>query len=135
MKRTYIVTGIIIFCIAVFLLILSVHNTNKQDDISSKTQSLLNVFQFMSAPEPQEEVPPVDPEKVETYEIEQANFIKEIILEKIQSALVKILKLLLLPKSFGPDAHLVYRISNKLGNPAILRFTKAGLREFYVTVR
>ncbi|MGB4267827.1 MAG: PKD domain-containing protein [Spirochaetota bacterium] len=136
MKRTYIITGIVIFCIAVFLLILSVHNSKQQDDASSKTQSLLNVFQFMSAPEPQEEIPPVDPEKVETYEIEQANFIKEIILEKNPVCSGEDFKVTVIAKNpFGPDAHLVYRISNKLGNPAILRFSKAGLREFYVTVR
>ncbi|NMB65120.1 MAG: hypothetical protein GYA16_09675 [Spirochaetes bacterium] len=136
MKRTYIITGIIMFCIAAFVLILSVNKSNQQDDTSSKTQSLLNVFQFMSAPEPQEEIPPVDPEKVETYEIEQANFIKEIILEKNPVCAGEDFKVTVIAKNpFGPDAHLVYRISNKLGNPAILRFTKAGLREFYVTVR
>ncbi|HXK65896.1 MAG TPA: hypothetical protein PK348_06490, partial [Spirochaetota bacterium] len=127
MKRTYIITGIIIFCIAAFVLILSVNKSNQQDDTSSKTQSLLNVFQFMSAPEPQEEIPPVDPEKVETYEIEQANFIKEIILEKNPVCAGEDFKVTVIAKNpFGPDAHLVYRISNKLGNPAILRFTKAG---------
>lgn len=136
MKRTYIILGIIIACIALFLLIRSVHNSNQNTDTSQKTQSLLNIFQFMSTPESQDDIPPVDAEKVETYEIEQANFIKEVILEKNPVCAGEDFKVTVIAKNpYGPDAHLVYRIGNKLGNPAILRFTKAGLREFYVTVR
>ncbi|HQQ49777.1 MAG TPA: hypothetical protein PLZ29_01160, partial [Spirochaetota bacterium] len=136
MKRIYIIIGIIAAVILVFIFLIHTNNDKSNNDDPSKNQSLLNIFQFMSQQEQSEELPPVDPEKVETYEIEQANFIKDIILEKNPVCAGEDFKVTVIAKNpFGSDAHLVYRISNKLGNPAIMRFNKAGQREFYVTVR
>ncbi len=136
MKRIYIIIGIIAAVMLIFIFLIHSNNDKLKNDDPSKNQSLLNIFQFMSQQEQSEELPPVDPEKVETYEIEQANFIKDIILEKNPVCAGEDFKVTVIAKNpFGSDAHLVYRISNKLGNPAIMRFNKAGQREFYVTVR
>ncbi|HPK44834.1 MAG TPA: PKD domain-containing protein [Spirochaetota bacterium] len=136
MKRIYIIIGIIAAVMLIFIFLIHSNNDKLKNDDPSKNQSLLNIFQFMSQQEQLEQLPPVDPEKVETYEIEQANFIKDIILEKNPVCAGEDFKVTVIAKNpFGSDAHLVYRISNKLGNPAIMRFNKAGQREFYVTVR
>lgn len=136
MKRIYIIIGIIAAVMLIFIFLIHSNNDKLKNDDPSKNQSLLNIFQFMSQQEQSEQLPPVDPEKVETYEIEQANFIKDIILEKNPVCAGEDFKVTVIAKNpFGSDAHLVYRISNKLGNPAIMRFNKAGQREFYVTVR
>lgn len=135
MKRLYYVVAIAVVCIAVFMLFSRKDDTGQKDD-PSKTQSLLHIFQFMTQPEPNEEVPAVDPEKIATFEIERTAFIKDVLLDKNPVCAGEDFKVTVIAKNpHGSDSHLVYRIGNKLGNPAVLRFTKAGLREFYVTVR
>jgi hypothetical protein len=95
-----------------------------------------SLFQFMSFAPDDETTLPLDPSKIESYEITEEKFIRNIILEKNPVCVGEdFLVTVEASNPNGPDANLVVRIGNRPGNPAILRFTRAGEREFYVVVR
>ena len=141
MKRKYLIIGIFIV-IAVSLLFFFFWNDSPStsDDPSAgdkeKLSQLHDIFQFMSPGKDSQPVQEFDPNKVNTYEIEEANIIKDVIVEKNPVCINEDFMVKVIARNpNGPDEHLVYRIQNKLGNPAILRYTKAGMKEFYVVVR
>ncbi len=73
---------------------------------------------------------------VNTYEIERANLIRDVIIEKNPVCTNEDFLVTVIAKNpNGKDEHLVYRIQNKMGNPAILKYSKPGKREFYIVVR
>lgn len=141
MKKKYWIIGILIILTAGMLFYLCGSDDNAPgDDTNSdekeKISQLHSLFQFMSADKENQPVQEFDPNNVNTYEIEQASIIKEVIVEKNPVCVNEDFLVRVIAKNpNGPDEHLVYRIQNKMGNPAILRFTKAGSKEFYVVVR
>ncbi len=109
---------------------------NATADEREKQSRLFNVFQFISGEKEESPAQEFDPSNINKYEISQANLIRDIIIEKNPVCVNEDFMVTVVAKNpNGPDEHLVYRIQNKLGNPVILRYTKAGRREFYVTVR
>jgi len=141
MKRNYLIIIILVIVTAGLLYIFTGNDSSSNTSKSSvkeqdKQSQLLNIFQFMSAGKKDKPEQDFDPEKINTYEIQEANLIRDIIVEKNPVCTNEDFKVTVIAKNpNGPDEHLVYRIQNKLGNPAILRYTKPGKREFYVVVR
>ncbi len=141
MKRNYLVIVVLVIVTAGILFILTGNDSSSNTSESSvkeqeKQSQLLNIFQFMSAGKEDKPQQEFDPEKINTYEIKEANLIKDVILEKNPVCTNEDFKVTVIAKNpNGPDEHLVYRIQNELGNPAILRYTKPGKRVFYVVVR
>jgi len=141
MKKNYLIITILVIIIAGLLFILTGNDSSSNTSESSVTEQekqsqLLNIFQFMSAGKEDKPQQEFDPEKIHTYEIKEANLIKDVILEKNPVCTNEDFKVTVIAKNpNGPDEHLVYRIQNELGNPAILRYTRPGKRVFYVVVR
>jgi hypothetical protein len=141
MKRNYLIIVILVIVTAGLLFILTGNDSSNNTSESSvseqeKQSQLLNIFQFMSAGKEDKPQQEFDPEKINTYEIKEAKLIRDVILEKNPVCTNEDFKVTVIAKNpNGPDEHLVYRIQNELGNPAILRYTKPGKRVFYVVVR
>ena len=78
----------------------------------------------------------IDPDKIEKFEINEAKIIQNVILEKTtvcsgEDVMVTVVG----HNPNGSDASLAYRIGDKRGNPAIIRFNNPGKREFSVIVQ
>jgi len=94
------------------------------------------LFRFMTFSPDDETTLPLDPSKIDTYEIEEEKFIQRVVVEKDPVCTGEDFMVTVEASNpNGPDANLVTRIGNRPGNPAVLRFTRAGDREFYVVVR
>ncbi len=101
-----------------------------------RTDGIAGLFQFMTFEPDDETTQPLDLSKINSYEIEEEKFIKNVLLEKDPVCTGEdFLVTVEASNPNGPDSNLVVRIGNKPGNPAIMRFTRAGEREFYVVVR
>ena len=142
MKKNYWIIIALVIIIAGLLFVFSGSDSSRssRDTSPEKEQErqsqLLNIFQFMSAGKEDKPQQEFDPEKINTYEIKEANLIRDVIVEKDPVCTNEDFKVTVIAKNpNGPDEHLVYRIQNELGNPAILRYTKPGKRVFYVVVR
>jgi hypothetical protein len=141
MKRKYFIIGMAVLATAGLLyFIFGKESSGPSDDASTgekeKMSQLHSIFQFMSSDKDSKPVQEFNPDNVKTYEIKEANLIRDVIVEKNPVCVNEEFMVRVVAKNpNGPDEHLVYRIQNKLGNPAILRFTKAGPKEFYVIVR
>ncbi len=142
MKKSYWIIIALVIIIAALLLVFSGSDPSRSSSDTSpeseqeRQSQLLNIFQFMSEGKEDKPQQEFDPEKINTYEIKEANLIRDVTVEKDPVCTNEDFKVTVIAKNpNGPDEHLVYRIQNELGNPAILRYTKPGKRVFYVVVR
>ncbi|MBN1531032.1 MAG: PKD domain-containing protein [Spirochaetes bacterium] len=141
MKRKHLVIGLACLAVAVVLFFVFGNSSRRTSDDASggekeKLSRLHSLFQFMDSDNESRPVQEFHPDNVKTYQIEKANLIRDVIIEKNPVCVNEDFMVRVIAKNpNGPDEHLVYRIQNKLGNPAILRYTRAGLKEFYVVVR
>ncbi|TAL34499.1 MAG: hypothetical protein EPN93_12330 [Spirochaetes bacterium] len=133
--------NILIIAVAAVAIILGIILTRgekdpAEDKKSAKSKEYAGLLDFLTAPDNEPESKEVNPDEVPSYEIEEAKIIKDVIVEKDPVCSGEDFKVTVVAHNpNGPDKHLVYRIGDKMGNPAILRFTQPGTREFYVVAR
>lgn len=134
-KTAIVIIGACVIALGIILYIKKPQNGSKTA-AEINDSGYINLFQFMSFSDEVKKQEEIDVSKFAAYEMEEANMIKRVILEKNPvCANEEVLVTVVAANPHGSDANLMYRISNKPGNPAILRFRRAGPREFFVVVR
>ncbi len=133
--------NLLIIAAAILAIILGIALTRGQKDPAAekrpaKSRGYAGLLDFLTAPDSNPESKEVNPDEVPSYEIEEAKIIKDVIIEKDPVCSGEDFKVTVVGHNpNGPDKHLVYRIGDRMGNPAILRFNQPGTREFYVVAR
>lgn len=117
------------FLLLVVILVLVRSDDPSGTDGGDRQKHFNSLMKFMTDESEME----IDPEKIEKFDITEAKIIQNVILEKTTVCAGEDFMVTVAGQNpNGSDASLAYRIGDRRGNPAILRFMKPGKREFYV---